>query len=78
MENYDPSFSSLVIPGDVVVVGEDFGCGSSREQAVTALKAVGVLVVVASSVNQTYRKNAINNALLVIEVPALVEMLRER
>jgi len=78
MENYDPSFASLIQKGDVLVTGPNFGCGSSREQAATALRACGIPVVLATSVNETFRRNALNNALLVLEVPALVAELRRR
>jgi homoaconitate hydratase len=78
MENYDPSFASLIQKGDVLVTGPNFGCGSSREQAATALRACGIPVVLAASVNETFRRNALNNALLVLEVPALVAELERR
>ncbi|TPX43273.1 hypothetical protein SeMB42_g02158 [Synchytrium endobioticum] len=77
MENYDAAFYSVVRKGDVVVAGSNFGCGSSREQAATCLKHAGVGLVLAESFSETYKRNAINNALLVLEAPELVRALRE-
>jgi homoaconitate hydratase len=77
MENYDPQFAGLTRPGDVVVGGFNFGTGSSREQAVTALAAKGIPLVIAGSFSQTYLRNAFNNGFLCIEVPELVGRLRE-
>ena len=78
MENYDPQFSARTHAGDVVVVGFNFGTGSSREQAVTCLKAKGIPLVIAASFSQTYLRNAYNNGFLCIEAPALVKCLRQR
>jgi homoaconitate hydratase len=78
MENYDPQFSHRTHAGDVIVGGFNFGTGSSREQAVTCLKAKGIPLVVAASFSQTYLRNAYNNGFLCIEVPALVKRLREQ
>jgi len=75
MENYDPHFAGLTRPGDVVVGGFNFGTGSSREQAVTALAAKGIPLVIAGSFSQTYLRNAFNNGFLGVEVPELVERL---
>lgn len=75
MENYCTSFVSRVQRGDVLVAGYNFGTGSSREQAATALNAVGISAVICGSANQTYKRNAINNGLIVLEVPELVDML---
>ncbi len=76
MENYDPSFRSMVQPGDVLVGGYNFGTGSSREQAATALQAAGIPLVIAGSFSQTYLRNAFNNGFICIECPGLVEVLR--
>jgi homoaconitate hydratase len=57
MENYDPTFASMARRGDILVGGENFGCGSSREQASTALKYKGIDVIIASSFSETYRRN---------------------
>ncbi|HKH99076.1 MAG TPA: homoaconitase [Candidatus Sulfotelmatobacter sp.] len=78
MENYDPEFARRTGAGDVVVGGFNFGTGSSREQAVTCLKAKGIPLVIAASFSQTYLRNAYNNGFLCIEVPGLVKRLREQ
>jgi homoaconitate hydratase len=78
MANYDPTFAPRVQPGDVVVGGVNFGTGSSREQAVTALKFAGIRLLLAGSFSQTYLRNAFNNGFLCIESPALVKRLREK
>ncbi|MDP7070874.1 MAG: homoaconitase [Phycisphaerales bacterium] len=76
MENYDPTFTDLAESGDIVVSGENFGTGSSREQAATCLKVRGIACVVAASFSQTYVRNAINNGFICIACPSLVEALR--
>jgi homoaconitate hydratase len=78
MENYDPQFASRTHAGDVIVSGFNFGTGSSREQAVTCLKAKGIPLVIAASFSQTYLRNAYNNGFLCIEVPEPVKRLREQ
>jgi len=78
MENYDPQFASRTQAGDVVVSGFNFGTGSSREQAVTCLKAKGIPLVIAASFSQTYLRNAYNNGFLCVEVPELVKKLRDQ
>ena len=78
MENYDPQFASRTAKGDVIVSGFNFGTGSSREQAVTCLKAKGIPLVIAASFSQTYLRNAYNNGFLCVEVPELVKRLREQ
>jgi len=78
MENYDPTFASRVQPGDVIVGGFNFGTGSSREQAVTALKCAGIPLVIAGSFSQTYLRNAFNNGFLCIETPECAMRLREK
>jgi len=78
MENYDPQFASRARAGDVVVGGFNFGTGSSREQAVTCLKAKGITVLIAASFSQTYLRNAYNNGFLCIEIPQLVVELRHK
>ncbi|HZU44510.1 MAG TPA: homoaconitase [Terriglobales bacterium] len=77
MENYDPHFSARTHAGDVVIGGFNFGTGSSREQAVTALKAKSIPLVIAGSFSQTYLRNAFNNGFLCVEVPELVRWLRK-
>jgi len=78
MRNYDPGFASTVEPGDVLVGGYNFGTGSSREQAATALQAAGITLVIAGSFSQTYLRNAFNNGFVCIECPALVDRLKLR
>jgi homoaconitate hydratase len=78
MENYDPEFAERTAGGDVVVGGFNFGTGSSREQAVTALKCKGIPLVIAGSFSQTYLRNAFNNGFLCIEAPGLANRLRSR
>ncbi|MBZ5638736.1 MAG: homoaconitase [Acidobacteriia bacterium] len=75
MENYDPEFARMTRAGDVLVGGFNFGTGSSREQAVTALQAKGIAVVIAGSFSQTYLRNAFNNGYVCVEVPDLVRRL---
>ncbi|KAI0048946.1 homoaconitase [Auriscalpium vulgare] len=88
MENYDPSFAELVASlraasqfshsspdikeGVVLVAGYNFGTGSSREQAATALKSAGVPLVIAGSFGDIFKRNAINNGLVCVECPELV------
>jgi len=78
MENYDPQFAARTRAGDVIVGGFNFGTGSSREQAVTCLKAKGIQLVIAASFSQTYLRNAYNNGFLCVEVPELVKRLQKR
>ncbi len=75
-ENYDPDLRSLAKPGDVIVSGKNFGTGSSREQAATALKFFGIPCVIAASFSETYKRNAFNNGFVCFECPELVEHLR--
>ncbi|MFG0258860.1 MAG: aconitase family protein, partial [Phycisphaerales bacterium JB041] len=74
-ENYDPAFGRVYRGGDLLVGGRNFGTGSSREQAATALKHLGVACVVAASFSETYLRNAFNNGFLCLECPALVDHL---
>lgn len=77
MENYDPQFAGIVTPGDVIVAGYNFGTGSSREQAATALQAAGIKLVIAGSYSQTYLRNAINNGFVCVECPELSDAMRK-
>jgi 3-isopropylmalate/(R)-2-methylmalate dehydratase small subunit len=72
LEDLDPSFATQVEPGDVVVAGENFGCGSSREHAAICLKAAGVSAVVAGSFARIFFRNAINTGLPIVESPEAV------
>jgi homoaconitate hydratase len=76
MENYDSEFGKIVREGDLLVGGFNFGTGSSREQAATALKYRGIRLVIAGSFNETYKRNALNNGFLAIEAPELVNDLK--
>ena len=76
MENYDPEFVRIANEGDILASGFNFGTGSSREQAATALKFKGIKLVIAGSFNETYKRNALNNGFLLIECPALVTDLK--
>jgi len=78
MENYDADFSKNVKEGDILVGGYNFGTGSSREQAATALKNRGIQAVIVGSASQTYMRNALNNGFLVIESPELVDYMKEK
>ena len=69
-ESIDPDFSKKVQEGDIVVAGENFGCGSSREQAPSVLKALGVKAIVAKSFARIFYRNAINIGLPILECPA--------
>ena len=77
MSNYDEKFSSLAKEGDILVTGFNFGCGSSREQAATALLAKRIPLVVSGSFGNIFSRNSINNALMGLEVPRLISRLRE-
>ncbi len=70
MEDVDPSFASTVKSGDVIVAGENFGCGSSREHAPLAIRGAGVSCIVARSFARIFYRNAINVGLPILECPA--------
>ncbi|MGA7399921.1 MAG: homoaconitase [Candidatus Sulfotelmatobacter sp.] len=76
MQNYDPQFAGRTRAGDVIVGAFNFGTGSSREQAVTCLKAKGIPLVIAASFSQTYLRNAYNNGFVCVEVPEFTKRLR--
>ncbi len=78
MENYDPEFAKIVNEGDILAGGFNFGTGSSREQAATALKYKGIKLVIAGSFSETYKRNALNNGFLIIECPRLVNDLKAK
>ena len=78
MQNYDPAFASMAKAGDILVSGFAFGCGSSREQAATAIAAHAIPLVVAGSFSSIFARNSINNALLTLELPELIKRLRAR
>ncbi|MCK9574243.1 MAG: 3-isopropylmalate dehydratase small subunit [Candidatus Omnitrophica bacterium] len=68
MENIDPDFIKRVAPGDVIVAGRNFGCGSSREHAPWAIRGCGVTAVVAKSFARIFYRNAVNIGLPIIEL----------
>jgi len=77
MEGVDPSFFDRVEEGDILVAGENFGCGSSRENAPLAIKGAGVSGVVAKSFARIFYRNAINIGLPILENKELVEATSE-
>ncbi len=70
LEDLDPSFAAKVKPGDIIVAGSNWGCGSSREQAATCLLYNGVGAVIAESIGRIFYRNALNNGLPAIVCPA--------
>jgi 3-isopropylmalate/(R)-2-methylmalate dehydratase small subunit len=77
LEDLDPEFAKNVRPGDVILSGKNFGCGSSREQPVIGLVAAGVEAVVAKSFARIFYRSAINQGLLLIECPDAVDAYLE-
>ncbi|MEE3381045.1 MAG: 3-isopropylmalate dehydratase small subunit [Succiniclasticum sp.] len=75
MEDIDTSFAPNVKPGDVIVAGKNFGCGSSREHAPVVLKVKGVKCIVADSFARIFYRNAINIGLPVLEIGNEVEQI---
>jgi 3-isopropylmalate/(R)-2-methylmalate dehydratase small subunit len=76
LEDLDPEFAKGVKSGDVILVGKNFGCGSSREQPALGLKAVGIQAIVAESYARIFYRAAINQGLLLIECPAAFQAYR--
>jgi 3-isopropylmalate/(R)-2-methylmalate dehydratase small subunit len=73
LEDLDPSFSKNVKESDIILAGKNFGCGSSREQPVIGLKAVGIKAVVAESFARIFYRASINQGLILIECPEAVK-----
>ena len=73
MEDIDKSFAQEVKPTDIIVAGENFGCGSSREHAPIAIKASGIELVIAKSFARIFYRNSINIGLAILEHPTLSE-----
>ena len=77
LEDLDPEFSKNVKKGDIIIAGKNFGCGSSREQPVVGLKAVGIEAVIAESFARIFYRSAINQGLILIECPEAVKSYSE-
>ena len=77
LEDLDPEFAAAVRPGDLILGGKNFGCGSSREQPALGLRAAGVQAVIAKSFARIFYRAAINQGLLLIECPDAVDAYRE-
>jgi 3-isopropylmalate/(R)-2-methylmalate dehydratase small subunit len=77
LEDLDKEFASRVRPGDVILAGKNFGCGSSREQPALGLKAAGIQAAVAKSFARIFFRAATNQGLLLVECPQAVEAWRE-
>ncbi len=73
MENIDPGFAGRVSPGDVILAGSNFGCGSSREFAPWSIKGAGISCVIAKSFARIFFRNSINIALPLLTCPAAAE-----
>lgn len=76
MEDIDTSFASTVEPGDIIVAGANFGCGSSREHAPLAIKACGVKCVIAPSFARIFYRNAINIGFPIVECAQAAEEIQ--
>jgi len=77
MEGVDASFAEKVRPGDIIVAGTNFGCGSSREHAPMALKGVGISCVIAEGFARIFFRNAFNMGLAIFESPGIVQGIQE-
>ncbi len=78
LEDLDPAFAADVRPGDIIVAGRNWGCGSSREQAVTSLCGAGIRIIIAASFARIYFRNAVNNGLLPIVCPEAVATIQPK
>lgn len=77
MEDYDKDFVKRVQPGDIIVAGPDFGCGSSREHAVWAIRGAGIAAVIAPNFARIYYRNSLNNGFLALECEGIVEAFQD-
>ena len=77
MEDLDPDFLKKRKPGDIIVAGNNFGCGSSREDAPLAIKSAGISCVIARSFARIFYRNAINIGLTILESQEAVDALKE-
>ncbi len=73
MEDADPTFAQRVQPGDIILAGKNFGCGSSREHAPIAIKAAGISSVIATGFARIFYRNAFNMGLPILESPEAAE-----
>ncbi|OEF95655.1 3-isopropylmalate dehydratase small subunit [Desulfuribacillus alkaliarsenatis] len=78
MEDADPTFAGKVSPGEIMIGGKNFGCGSSREHAPIAIKEAGITVVIAESFARIFYRNAINIGLPILESPEAAKEIQER
>jgi len=76
-EDLDPEFSKKAQPGDIIMAGKNFGCGSSREQPSIGLKHLGIKAVIAKSFSRIFFRSATNQGLLLIECPEAVDAYEE-
>ncbi len=72
-----PELAGLINPGDIIIAGKNFGCGSSREQAPEIIKALGIKCVIAKSFARIFFRNSINNGLLLIENSEVQDAVKE-
>ena len=72
-----PELAGQIQPGDIIVAGKNFGCGSSREQAPEVIKALGIPCIIAKSFARIFYRNALNNGLLLLEQPELHDVVNE-
>ena len=72
-----PELAGQIQPGDIIVAGKNFGCGSSREQAPEVIKALGMPCIIAKSFARIFYRNALNNGLLLLEQPELHDVVKE-
>ena len=77
MEDLDTEFLSKVRPGDIIVAGDDFGCGSSREHAIWAIRGAKVGAVVANSFARIFFRNALNNGFPAVECPGIAAKIND-
>jgi 3-isopropylmalate/(R)-2-methylmalate dehydratase small subunit len=77
LEDLDPAFAKGAETGDIIMAGENFGCGSSREQPTVGLKTLGIKAVVAKSFARIFYRSAINQGLVLVECPEAVEAYKE-
>ncbi|MEJ5300353.1 MAG: 3-isopropylmalate dehydratase small subunit [Thermodesulforhabdaceae bacterium] len=77
MEDADANFVNKISPGDIIVAGKNFGCGSSREHAPIAIKAAGISCVIAESFARIFYRNAFNMGLPIVECPGINGKIKE-